>query len=98
MDLRLINNCAKHYRLTDKDSLLKIEGIKAELYYQIDDEVFVIREAEKDDFTSLAKYADLSNHDVRQWKKLMTKVQGVKRMDNLFYTIVSNYSHYAQYR
>lgn len=93
--MRLINNCAKHYRLTDKDSLLKIEGIKAELYYQIDDEVFVIREAEKDDFTSLAKYADLSNHDVRQWKKLMTKVQGVKRMDNLFYTIVSNYSHYA---
>lgn len=93
--MRLINNCAKHYRLTDKDSLLRIEKIKAELYYQIDDEVFVIREAEKDDYTSLAKYADLTNHDVRQWKKLMAKVQGVKRMDNLFYTIVSNYSHYA---
>lgn len=93
--MRLINNCAKHYRLMDKDSLLRIEGIKAELYYQIDDEVFVIRETEKDDYTNLAKYADLSNHNVRRWEKLMTKVQGVKRMDNLFYTIVSNYSHYA---
>ncbi len=93
--MRLINNCAKHYKLTDKDSLLRIEGIKAELYYQIDDEVFVIRETDNDDYTSLAKYADVSNHSVRQWKKLMSKVQGVKRMDNLFYTIVSNYSHYA---
>ena len=56
--MRLINNCAKHYKLTDKDSLLRIEGIKAELYYQIDDEVFVIRETDNDDYTSLAKYAD----------------------------------------
>lgn len=93
--MRLINNCAKHYRLTDKDRLLRIENIKAELYYQIDNEVYVIREAEDEDYTSLMKYADLSNHDVKEWKKLMTKVQGVKRNDNLFYTIVSNYSHYA---
>ena len=27
--MRLINNCAKHYRLTDKDNLLRVEGIKA---------------------------------------------------------------------
>ena len=93
--IRLINNCAKHYRLTDKDSLLRIEGIKAELYYQVDDKVYVIREADSDDYTSLMYFADLSNHNVRKWDKQMTKVQGVKRMDNLFYTIVSNYSHYA---
>ena len=93
--MRLINNCAKHYRLTDKDHLLRIEGIKAELYYQIDDDVYVIREAEDEDYTSLMKYADLSNHGVKEWKKLLTRAQGVKRMDNLFYTIVSNYSHYA---
>ena len=93
--MRLINNCAKHYRLTDKDRLLRIEEVKAELYYQIDNEVYVIREAEDEDYPSLMKYADLSDHDVKEWKKLMTKVQGVKRDENLFYTIVSNYSHYA---
>ena len=49
--MRLINNCAKHYRLTDKDRLLRIENIKAELYYQIDNEVYVIREAEDEDFS-----------------------------------------------
>lgn len=31
--MRLINNCAKHYRLTDKDNLLQIVRVKAELYY-----------------------------------------------------------------
>ena len=90
--MRLINNCAKHYRLTDKDNLLRIEGIKAELYYLLDDVVYCIRE---DNQISLLKYADISNHNVRQWKKLETPVKSVSRMNELFYTIVSNYSLYA---
>lgn len=90
--MRLINNCAKHYRLTDKDNLLRIEGIKAELYYLLDDVVYCIRE---DNQMSLLKYADISDHNVRQWKKLATPVKRVSRMNELFYTIVSNYSLYA---
>lgn len=90
--MRLINNCAKHYRLTDKDNLLRIEGIKAELYYLHDDVVYCIRE---DNQMSLLKYADISDHNVRQWKKLATPVKSVSRMNELFYTIVSNYSLYA---
>ena len=94
--MRLINNCAKHYRLTDKESnLLRIDGIKAALYYQIDDIVYCIRETANDSYTSLLKYADVSNRNVRRWKKLMKPVQGVSRLNELFYTIVSNYSLYA---
>ena len=93
--MRLINNCAKHYRLTDKDNLLRVEGIKAELYYQLDDEVFCIRETEADTYTSLLRFADLSNHNARHWKGVMKPVQSVSRMKELFYTIVSNYSLYA---
>lgn len=93
--MRLINNCAKHYRLTDKDNLLRIENIKAELYYQLDDVVYCIRESENDKYTSLWKYADLSKQNVRRWKKLMSPVQSVNKMTELFYTIVSNYSLYA---
>ena len=93
--MRLINNCAKHYRLTDRDNLLRIEGVKAELYYQIDDIVYCIRETKKDRYTSLLKYADMSNSTARKWNKLMIPVKGVNRRNELFYTIVSNYSLYA---
>lgn len=93
--MRLINNCAKHYRLADRNNLLRIEGVKAELYYLLDNVVYCIRETEKDSYTSLLKYADLSNSEVRRWNKLMTSISGVSRMKDLFYTIVSNYSHYA---
>ncbi len=93
--MRLINNCAKHYRLTDKDNLLRIEGIKAEVYYMLDDVVYCIRESKTDTYTSLLKYADVSNHQARQWKGMMSTVNSVSRMKELFYTIVSNYSLYA---
>ena len=93
--MRLINNCAKHYRLTDKDNLLRIEGIKAELFFIIDDMVYCIRESVNDNYTSLFKFADVSNRAVRQWKSLMIPAKKVRRMNELFYTIVSNYSLYA---
>lgn len=93
--MRLINNCAKHYRLTDKDNLLRIEGIKAELYFLMDNVVYCIRETANDNYTSLLKYADISNREVRRWKGVMRAVESVRQMNELFYTIVSNYSLYA---
>ena len=93
--MRLINNCAKHYRLTDKDNLLRIEGIKAELYFMLDDVVYCIQEKESDSHTSLLRFADVSDHAVKQWKRLMSPVKSVSRMNEMFYTIVSNYSLYA---
>lgn len=93
--MRLINNCAKHYRLADKDNLLQIVGVKAELYYLLDNVVYCIKEAQEDNYASLWKCADMSDSDVRQWNKIMTPVKSVSRMNELFYTIVSNYSHYA---
>ena len=93
--MRLINNCAKHYRLNDKDNLLRINGIKAELFFLLDNVVYCIRETENDSYTSLLKYADASNRNVRQWKGKMTPVKSVSKMSELFYTIVSNYSFYA---
>ena len=93
--MRLINNCAKHYRLTDKDNLLRIDGIKAELYFLMDDVVYCIRETANDNYTSLVKYADISNHKVRRWKGMISPVDSVKRMNEFFYTMVSNYSLYA---
>jgi len=93
--MRLINNCAKHYNLTYKDNLLKIEKIKVELFFELDDVVYCIREGETDNYTSLLKYADVSDRATRKWKKLMTPVKSVNQLKELFYTIVSNYSLYA---
>lgn len=93
--MRLVNNCAKHYNLTDKDHLLRVEDIKAELFYEIDNVVYCIRESKDDNYTNLLKYADIRDRSVRQWKKLMAPVKGVSKLNELFYTIVSNYSHYA---
>lgn len=93
--MRLLNNCAKHYHITDKDYLLRVEGVKAELYYEIDKVVYCIREREGDTFTGLMKYADISDNNTRYWKKKITAVRDKPNLNELFYTIVSNYSHYA---
>ena len=69
--------------------------MKAELYYLLDNVVYCIKEAKEDNYASLWKCADMSDSDVRQWNKIMTPVKSVSRMNELFYTIVSNYSHYA---
>lgn len=93
--MRLINNCAKHYHITDKDYLLRVEGVKAELYYEIDEIVYCIRERENDTFTGLWEYADTRANNGGHWDKKMTAVSDVSCLSQLFYTIVSNYSHYA---
>lgn len=93
--MRLINNCAKHYNLTDSDRLLRVEGVKAELYYQLDSVIYCIKETEDDQYTSLLQYADVSDSTLKLWKKQMSPVKSVKSMNDLFYTIISNYSHYA---
>lgn len=93
--MRLINNCAHRYGLTYNDRLLRIDGIKAELYYLIDNTIYCIRETADDEQTSLLKCADVSDRTRREWKKEITPVKSVKKMQELFYTIISNYSLYT---
>lgn len=93
--MRLLNNCAKHYGITDKDYLLRVEGVKAELYYEIDKVVYCIRERKDDTYTSFMKYADMSDGGLECWEKDIKPEEGLNNLDELFYTIVSNYSHYA---
>lgn len=93
--MRLINNCAHHYHLTYKDRLLRIEGIKAELFYLVDDTIYCIQETAEVQHTSLLKFADISDHSQKEWRKEMTPVKRVGRMQELFYSIISNYSLYT---
>ena len=93
--IRLINNCAKHYRLNYKEQLLRVEGVKALLYYELDGVVYCIREGKEDNYTSLLKIADMSDRKIRVWPIKIEAVKSVSKFNELFYTIVSNYSHYA---
>lgn len=93
--MRLINNCAKSYKLADRDKLLRIEGIKAELYYLVDDTVYCIKEEEHDKKTKLLKYADISDRTTREWENNVTPIKRNDNMKKIFYTIISNYSLYA---
>lgn len=93
--MRLLNNCAKHYRLTYKDRLLRIDGIRAELYYLLDDVIYCIYESKANRHPVLAKCADISDKAKRHWKIRMMPVKSISRMRDLFYTIISNYSLYA---
>ena len=93
--IRLINNCAKHYRLNYKEQLLRVEGVKALLYYELDGVVYCIREGKEDNYTSLLKMADMSDRKIRVWPIKIEVVKSVSKFNELFYTIVSNYSHYA---
>lgn len=94
--MRLINNCAQYYKLKDKKNhLLRVDGVKAELYYELDDIIYCIRESKEDTYTGLYKYADLSNREAKEWQRQMIPVSRRLETEMLFYSIISNYSHYA---
>lgn len=93
--MRLINNCAKYYGLMDVNNLLRIEGVKAELYYMIDDIVYCMRESKEDKDTQLFKFAEILEVNQRDWPGKLMPITDVSRCRDLFYTIISNYSIYA---
>ena len=80
--LRIIYNFSEAYRFSkDQESLVQIQGVKAILYYEIDEKLFNIRCSNGKTIASFAKQGD---------KETLKRHQ-----DLLFYTIVANYSIYA---
>ena len=93
--MRLINNFAKRYKLLDKDNLSRIEGVKAELYYLLDNSIYCIRERQEDSNTNLLKCVEITETNINKLKRTDKVLSNKNIISKLFYTIVSNYSHYA---
>lgn len=100
--IRLINNCAISYGLyASSDNLRRVNGVKAELYYLVDNVVYRIAEEEKQTKTEIWEVAKLvkktsdDGGELVRWD-IKPNTIDIKDIPNCFYfTIVSNYSHYA---
>lgn len=95
--MRLINNCAVSYKLTDgKDDLCRVEGVKAELFYLVDNVLYRMVEDEEMESPKIWSMANLDNQNQNEWsinEPVEMKVE--ENPDCFFFTLVSNYSHYA---
>lgn len=90
--IRLINNLAESAKVYDAE-LQHIKGLRAELVYVYDGTIYKIIE-NSDNGTQLIKYATLNSGKLRIEN---IPIRGTRNLPfpPLFYTWVSNYSHYA---
>ena len=97
--MRLINNCAISYELcASSDSLRRVKDVKAELYYMVDNVIYRMVEEKKQDKTQIWKMTELddNNGEMMRWEMKPKKIEHVDKDSGcFFFTIVSNYSHYA---
>ena len=95
--MRLVNNCAIAYELAAKaESLRRVEGVKAELFYMIDNVIYRMAEENGQNEPRVWKIADLSDQSRDEWQLGPAEPVDIGvEMDKFFFTFVSNYSHYA---
>lgn len=90
--LRLINNLAESSGIYEHH-LQHVQGLRAELVYLYDETIYkIIEESNKGTF--LYEYATIKNEDIIvNAKRIIIKKH--YPLQPLFYTLISNYSHYA---
>jgi ABC-type dipeptide/oligopeptide/nickel transport system ATPase component len=91
--LRTINNAAiKFELLADKDELVYVEGLYVSVYFESDGSIFRLTVAGGKDDISLKEVGKIKPDGVTQEDRELSTDE-VKEC--FFYTLVSNYSHYA---
>lgn len=91
--IRLINNCALRYGMDPHENLVRIEGVKAEMYIQSGNRILRMIETKQMNEPDLQEVAVIGNTG-----KLNNKVKTLEKEEveeDFFYTLVNNYSHYA---
>lgn len=93
--IRLINNFSHFYELNTQDyRLYKVEGVRASLYYKVNDEFFRLKEDSNG--PSIYRIGKLLHKNEKI--EIDTNYEEIERsciQKEFFYTMVSNYSHYA---
>lgn len=87
--LRLINNFALTKSIGSSQNLTKANGVYAELYYQYNDTFYCLRE---NGGITLSDYRYDATHKLWAFN---SEVNSYTLAEGFFYTLVSNYSHYA---
>lgn len=92
--IRLLNNFSKQYGFDPTDSLYFISGLRAEIYYSLNGCFYRLREdgdQNDEDRVLLHMYEESKGG----WTIKSHCVSSEKIDKSLFYTLISNYSHYA---
>lgn len=91
--LRAINNAAIRYDiLADKNELVYVEELFVRVYFENDKCVYRLSVAGGEDNLKITEVAKISQEGIVQENRQLNSIE-VK--DRFFYTLVSNYSHYA---
>lgn len=91
--IRLINNCAHRYEMDPQKNLIRIEGVKAEMYFQSGNRILRMIESKEMLGPDLQEIAIVGNGRV-----LNNTIRTLSKEDveeDIFYTLMNNYSHYA---
>lgn len=91
--IRLINNCAHRYGMDPQKNLIRIDGVKAELYLQSGNRILRMIETKEMLEPELQEIALVDNSYSLKNKVWTLDKEDVK--EDFFYTLVNNYSHYA---
>ena len=96
MIMRIVHNCALTYGLvTSPDNPKKANGIVAELFYMLDNKIYMLKSSGNSE-TRIWAIADLSDQTQKEWELRIGEPMGKQEISaGFFFTIVSNYSHYA---
>lgn len=91
--LRMINNCSINFGITAEDAQLKyVEGVHARLFYQTDQQICCLCVDGVQESVSVKEIATIENNKILLTGKELTAKE---LKGHFFYTLVSNYSHYA---
>lgn len=91
--LRMINNCSINFGITAEDAQLKyVEGVHARSFYQTDQQICCLCVDGVQESVSVKEIATIENNKILLTGKELTAKE---LKGNFFYTLVSNYSHYA---
>lgn len=95
--MRLVNNASiSNELMAETNSLRWVEGVRAELYYMVDNILFVLRQKDEIEGALVYEIADMKDKNQTEWSLHDSKIVDVKLdRDAFFFTLVSNYSHYA---
>lgn len=95
--IRLINNFAQSHQFNPSAQLLHVEGVAAEMFYQYNDAIYRLVEKADDTSSELYRICKLDDNGCLQPQATpVNELQDDDEIrDKFFYTLVTNYSHYA---
>lgn len=93
--LRLINNFVCRRGLNPNEHLVYVDGVYGELYYRLNGNIYRIKISERNENFALCEFHEYSYDVNEKVYSIGDSITEFNPDETLFYTLVSNYSHFA---